>query len=59
MFGKLGTMEIVLILGVILLIFGPTQLPKLTKMFGKSIKGFKDGLEEGTKDETKDNSDKE
>lgn len=58
MFGKLGTTEILLILGVVLLIFGPTQLPKLSKMFGKSIKGFKEGLEESDK-ENKDDSNKE
>lgn len=57
MFGKMGTLEIIVILVIVLLIFGPTQLPKLSKMFGKSIKGFKDGLEETTKDE-KDDSDK-
>ncbi len=57
MFGKLGTTEIIVILLIVLLIFGPTQLPKLSKMFGKSIKGFKDGLEETSK-EDKDDSDK-
>jgi sec-independent protein translocase protein TatA len=29
---------------VVVLIFGPTQIPKLTKMFGKSVKSFKDGM---------------
>ena len=29
MFGKFGTVEILLILAVALLIFGPTKLPKL------------------------------
>ena len=43
---KLGTMELIVILIVVLIIFGPTQIPKLTKMFGKSVKNFKDGLEE-------------
>lgn len=41
---KIGTLEIVAILVVVLLIFGPTQIPKLTKMFGKSVKNFKDGM---------------
>ena len=31
MFGKFGTVEILLILAVALLIFGPTKLPKLGK----------------------------
>ena len=29
-----------------LLIFGPKNLPKLGKMFGKTINGFKKGLED-------------
>lgn len=43
---KLGTTELIVILVIVILIFGPTQIPKLTKMFGKSVKGFKDGMEE-------------
>jgi len=43
---KLGTTELIVILIIVLLIFGPTQIPKLTKMFGKSVKSFKDGMNE-------------
>ncbi len=43
---KLGTTELIVILVIVLLIFGPTQIPKLTKMFGKSVKSFKDGMED-------------
>ena len=43
---KLGTTELIVILLIVVLIFGPTQIPKLTKMFGKSVKSFKDGMEE-------------
>lgn len=42
---KIGTTELLIILLVVLIIFGPTQIPKLTKMFGKSVKSFKDGME--------------
>lgn len=42
---KLGTTELLVLLAVVIILFGPTQIPKLTKMFGKSIKGFKDGLD--------------
>jgi sec-independent protein translocase protein TatA len=45
MFGMPGGMEIWIILAVVLIIFGPTQLPKLAKMFGKSAKSLKDGLD--------------
>ena len=44
---KLGTTELIVILLIVVLIFGPTQIPKLTKMFGKSVKSFKDGMDEG------------
>ena len=43
---KLGVNELIIVLIVVIIIFGPTQIPKLTKMFGKSVKGFKDGMAE-------------
>jgi sec-independent protein translocase protein TatA len=39
--------ELWLILIIVLVLFGPSQLPKLAKMFGKSAKALKDGLQEG------------
>lgn len=41
---KLGTTELLIILLVVIIVFGPTQIPKLTKMFGKSVKNFRDGI---------------
>lgn len=49
---KIGTTELILILAVVVIVFGPSNIPKLTKMFGESIKSFKKGL--GTDEETKD-----
>ncbi len=49
---KLGTTELIVIFCIVLIIFGPSQLPKLTKMFGKSVKNFKEGME-GDQEETK------
>ena len=49
---KLGTTELIVILVIVILIVGPTQIPKLTKMLGKSVKSFKDGMEESDKGET-------
>ncbi|HHZ01328.1 MAG TPA: twin-arginine translocase TatA/TatE family subunit [Tissierellia bacterium] len=46
MFGKLGTQELLVIFAIVLVVFGPKQLPKLGKTFGKTIKSFKDGIEE-------------
>lgn len=40
-----GGPEIWIILVVVLVIFGPSQLPKLAKMFGKSAKALKDGID--------------
>lgn len=42
---KIGTNELIIILIVVIVIFGPTQIPKLAKMFGKSAKNFKAGLD--------------
>lgn len=33
---RLGTTELILILAVVVIVFGPTQIPKLTRMFGKT-----------------------
>jgi len=41
---KLGTTELLLLLAVVVIIFGPTQIPRLTKMLGRSVKGFRDGI---------------
>ena len=39
----LGFTEILIIVFVVLLLFGPTKLPKLAKTFGQTIKNFKHG----------------
>jgi sec-independent protein translocase protein TatA len=44
-FGIPGGYEWLIILVVVLLIFGPTQLPKLAKMIGKSAKSLKEGID--------------
>ncbi len=43
---RIGTNELLIILVVALLIFGPKNLPKLGKMFGKTMSSFKKGMEE-------------
>ena len=47
----LGVTELILILVVIVLIFGPKQIPKLAKMFGKASKKFKEGLSDDEEEE--------
>lgn len=39
--GMLGTWEIIIIVAVILLIFGPSKLPQLGTGIGKMLRGFK------------------
>lgn len=51
-----GGWEIWAILAVVLLLFGPTQLPKLAKMFGKSAKALKEGLDQGMNEPADDAS---
>ena len=41
---KFGIPELLIILLIVVVIFGPKQIPKLTKMFGKSVKNFRDGM---------------
>ena len=40
MFG-FGLAEIVIVLGIVLLLFGPSRLPRLGKGIGEAIGGFK------------------
>ena len=42
----LGIPELIIILVVILLIFGPKNLPKLGKAFGKSVSNLREGMNE-------------
>ena len=46
MFSRIGVTELLIILAIALLIFGPTALPKLGKSIGKTIGSFKKGLNE-------------
>jgi sec-independent protein translocase protein TatA len=46
--GRLGMMEIVIIGGLALLIFGPSQLPRLGKSIADTIRSFKQAGKELT-----------
>ena len=41
---RFGTWEIIIILVIVLLIFGPGRITKVAGELGKGIKEFKDGL---------------
>ena len=51
--GLLQPTHLILILGVILLLFGPKKLPEFGQGLGKGIRGFKEALR-GTGDDAKD-----
>ena len=45
----MGTTELLIALGVIVLLFGGKQLPKLARSLGQAQNEFKTGLAEGEK----------
>jgi TatA/E family protein of Tat protein translocase len=49
----LGTPELIVIVLVVFLLFGATRLPQLAKALGQSKKAFREGIEEGERDERK------
>jgi len=51
--GKLGLPEILVILAIALLIFGPSKLADLGKGLGEGIKNFKSAVKDGEEGEKK------
>ncbi|WP_028263514.1 Sec-independent protein translocase subunit TatA/TatB [Atopobium fossor] len=45
----MGPLELVIIAGIVLLIFGPKNLPKLGSTVGKTVKNIREGMDEDTK----------
>jgi sec-independent protein translocase protein TatA len=45
--GRIGLPEMVVILAIALLVFGPSKLPGLARGLGQAIRGFKDAVREG------------
>jgi len=46
MFGSFGATELIIILIILLLIFGPSRLGDLGSALGKSIKGFRKSIKD-------------
>jgi sec-independent protein translocase protein TatA len=53
---RLGGMEWVIILVIVVLLFGPGRIGKISGEIGKSIKSFRDGLSGEDKDESSTDS---
>ncbi|MEW6026836.1 MAG: twin-arginine translocase TatA/TatE family subunit [Planctomycetota bacterium] len=53
MFG-LGTMELVVILVILVLLFGANKIPALARSLGSSVNEFKKGMRESDRDENRD-----
>jgi len=47
--GKLGPMEIILIVGIALLLFGPSKFAALGKSLGEGVRNFKSSMKEEEK----------
>ena len=43
---RIGPQELIIVLIIVLVIFGPKNLTKLGKMFGKTMKNFKEGMDD-------------
>ena len=42
---RIGIPELLVVLLIVVIILGPTQIPKLGRMLGKGVKGFREGLD--------------
>ncbi len=49
--GEFSLWHLLMVLGVVLLFFGPSRLPSLGHSLGKAIRGFKKGLKESEEPE--------
>jgi sec-independent protein translocase protein TatA len=51
---NLGATELLIVLAVVLVVFGGSQLPKLARSLGSAQKEFKKGLDEGAQEDATD-----
>ena len=52
--GKIGTTELLVVLAIVLVIFGPKALPKLGRSLGKTLGSFRKGMSYGADDDEDD-----
>ncbi len=51
MFRQFGLPEILILLVIVLILFGPGRIGKIASELGQGIRNFRDGLTSGKKDE--------
>lgn len=55
----IGTQEILVILGILVLLFGATKLPQLGSAVGQTLKNFKRGMREAREEDEEANKKEE
>jgi sec-independent protein translocase protein TatA len=53
-FQTVGPLELLIVLGIVLLIFGPKRLPSLGRQLGAGMREFKDSVTRKSKDDDED-----
>jgi sec-independent protein translocase protein TatA len=56
-FQSIGPLELLIVLGIVLLIFGPKRLPSLCRQLGAGMREFKDSITKKGDDEDADDDD--
>ena len=56
-FQTIGPLELLIVLGIVLLIFGPKRLPSLGRQLGAGMREFKDSISRKSGDEDEDDED--
>ena len=56
-FETIGPLELLIVLGIVLLIFGPKRLPGLGRQLGASMREFKDSITSKSDGDDDDDSD--
>ncbi|OUC14281.1 MAG: Sec-independent protein translocase TatA [Alkalinema sp. CACIAM 70d] len=56
---NLGWTEVVIILLVAVVIFGPKKIPELGSTFGKTLRGFKEGMTQANSNQPSDQDDRD
>jgi sec-independent protein translocase protein TatA len=54
LFQTIGPLELLIVLGLVLLIFGPKRLPSLGRQLGDAMREFKDSIAKKSGDEDAD-----